>query len=764
MHPLAILGTALLASATSAALANPRPLAVLDEGAISITRDADVTSVIELAGGRVVASGQFDRVGGAPQRELVLLAADGTRIPDFAPRCAASASPGAPPRSCAGLLVALPDGGFLVAGTFGAVDGVTARGIARFDANGGRVAFDPLSNTPGSINAIALVGERVYVALGTSTGTSVRRFALDAGATVDLGYLWSGIATAIAGDAAGRPYVLIRDGNAGDVVRLRRDAGAIDLGWFDGVAEPIGALAADAVTDRLFVISGSESSPAALRRLDPNRLIGLEADWAPQSDGGAAGTTAVPQRIVAAGAGALLVEERVQDGFDVTPGRYRSLAAATGSEFGQLSSAAGLRAFAARPGGGWVGGGSDVGRRSAALMPDPLFAPRVRRAGAVNDVSRATNGRLAIVGEFQTVDGIAKPGVARLGSDFAVDGGWPQASVPRSWCFSYRCTRGRVAIHPSGAVVAIDRLVANPIIFPPSPDPRLYAISADGTLVRSRSVDDSEVRIGPDGLVYLSRPWRSCVTASQWAQIARAPIESFLPPSILGGCVADPSWEVPPALRIAGPLIDDHDEFVYYVTRTPSTSNALFWSLQRISRAANALPDPTFVVPFTTTLDGWFDQGIAGDANFIYLGSQITEVGGVAWSGPVRVSRTTALVDATWQPGAGQVIHSMSASTDAVYLIRSAGAFVPLTGFPLEVARISTSGTAGTVTDVLPTDGFFDQFSGSGRAARVVALPDGRAIVVGHFTAIDGVARDGFAVVGSAERVFASSFEAASPP
>ena len=103
----------------------------------------------------VLVGGSFSQFDGQPTDALAHLAANGslnsTFMPDFASTGVIMDS------------VALPDGKFVVVGTFTQVDGVTRNRIARLNADGTLdTTFDPGSGANGPINAIALTPNDRY--------------------------------------------------------------------------------------------------------------------------------------------------------------------------------------------------------------------------------------------------------------------------------------------------------------------------------------------------------------------------------------------------------------------------------------------------------------------------------------------------------------------------------------------------------------------------------------------------------------------------
>lgn len=745
---------AILLVATLPATADHRPFGVLPEGALEITIDPTFDAGIELTGGRVVVSGDFDRVSRRPPgTDVVLLDVDGSRVPGFSPRCAVDAAPGASSRPCRGPLLALPDGGFLMAGDFGAVDGVAARGVARFDANGQRVAgYDPLANTPGRVTSLALIGDQVYAALSHGTSASLRRFGLAIGAEVDPGFQFPQSATRIVADDAGRPFVL----SGGAVHRLDPATGAIDGAWTSGLAGSAAGLDHDPMSNRLFTIEWTQGM-GVLRRLDPSSPVGFEPDWiAQEADPSVVWASA--QVLGGAGAGRVVVTESIQIASTGFRTRQRVLASADGSVVRAIDGTP-FELLSRRSSAGWLTGRPDVRLTDADVWPAPGFEPRIRRAAGVNDVARAPDGRLAIVGTMTRVEELARSGVARLRADLTLDRRWPAIGiVPASPCGnSTACVRARVGIGLDGAVVAIDHLIGSPVIFPPGPQPRAVVIDASGQNVRYRSSNRGEITAAPDGTFYLAPPEPTCPSPAGSGRLGRATLANLL----AVGCTADPSWGDASASALARPVLSADGGFVYFAVIDQFNSSFVDWRVQRIATHPGAIVDPDFEIRVRTSVETWFRLALAVDGDDLYVADRIVAVNGQPWTGPARFDRHTGQPDPNWQPGVDRRVVRIAAGGGYVYLMRSTVASAPnQPALPIEIVRQPRAASPAS-EEVLATNGVFEDRSVSNtRTGQLIALDDGRAIVAGHFSEIGGVPRDGFAIVGSVEGMLADGFEA----
>jgi hypothetical protein len=735
------------------AFADARPFGVLPEGALEITSQPSYDSGVELSSGRVVISGDFNRFSRLSQRaDLLMLEPDGTRVAGFGPRCTASANPSAAARSCRGRLLTLPDGGFLLFGDFGAVDGIAARGVARFDGNGQRVAgYDPLRDTPGSVGAVALIGPWVHVSISGGAGGAVRRFSLAVDAVPDPSFQYPESATAIVGDNQGRPYLL---SNA--VVRLVPSTGALDPTWSSGLSTTVVALLHDSATNSLFVLQISETGgPRVVRRLRPEASIGVDPAWSVQPPGDLPDQRSWPRSIDGANGGRLLLTEDVQSelGFRA---RQRIIGASVGATQVVFDAERVQAVLAPRSTGGWLVGSPDVRLTDAVLLPQPGFLPRIRRSAGVNDVARAPDGRTAIVGSMSEVAGMPRIELARLQPDLSLDRGWPVVQLRSSAICggSYRCVRARVGMHPSGAVIAIDQVVGSPIIFPPGPQPLISVVDGAGVALRYQRSNAGHVVSGSDGLLYFSPVPPSCA-AQPNTLLGRVTLETLL----AANCTADPSWGASDASSLTAPVIAEQNDFVYFAALEQFSTTAVSWRVRRIGTQAGAVVDPDFDIRVRTNPEGRLTLALDGDD--LYVADRITTINGSPWAGPARFDRHNGQLDTSWQPGVDRRVLRMAAGGGFVFLMRSATpSSVNIVAYPIEIVRLSRGASAGS-EQILTTDGTFGQrFQGDEPATgRILAIGDGRAIVAGHFSEIDGMPRDGFAIVGSVETILADDFE-----
>ena len=136
--------------------------------------DGDVTAIVPMPDGKIVIAGHFKTVIGAPWDPIARLNPDGTRDNTFYPNLQMD---GGIER-----LVALPDGKFLIQGSFNSVGAAVRPGLARLNPDGSMdLTFVPGSNVPGPIFSMAaqgdgkiLLGGRIDPPTGLRQGSLVR--------------------------------------------------------------------------------------------------------------------------------------------------------------------------------------------------------------------------------------------------------------------------------------------------------------------------------------------------------------------------------------------------------------------------------------------------------------------------------------------------------------------------------------------------------------------------------------------------------------
>ncbi len=744
-----VLAAVLLATAMPAT-ADHRPFGVLPEGNIRILSPAEYDTVVPIAGGRLVVEGNFGRVDGQSVAGPVILDRDGRLVRAIPVRCAGAAIvPGH--RTCRLSVVALPDGGFAVGGAFDQIDGEAIAGIARFRADGALdTGFRPIASvTPGQ--AVPLVG----VALGhlyfRTLGT-FRRIPLAPPHVIDPTYTIQHADPVHALSPDGRLFVVGRFvGMYMGISRWNPDGS--HAGAIFGVPEP-SALWFDPGTDRLFALTrDSNGNVAAFTRVDPT--TGPEPDWQLERVPGARGTTAISPRALDAGR---IIGEQI-----VGSSRWLSVNAASN---GKLIAAVPLpvtrdAAYFGDGAGGWIsapplqlrfsvtGGPQHVNaliRLNAALTIDPSLITDIHAIGAAFASAPATGGGFFIGGEFGTVGGLPRYRLARLDASWQVDPAWQiaDAGLPHF-------PIARLGHSSDGILVAgeFHRMIQTVGVPPPG-------------LILAGGLGEPAQRRWPN-----SSPFVGIVVGEHvyGSQLCPWPPEQQQPPPLI--------WRVPLAPRVSAPpasflcafdftwqadgnsawMVASPDGWIYY--RQPGPNGG---AIRRIRPTAGAVPDPSVVMnlpppppPIPPDLQV---LGLAATAAHVYV-SMLTQSNG---SGELLRFRTSdGQLDSTWPTVTRlDVTGALAADAEWVYywdrLPEGPPPVRPWALYRRAASDGSLSGPLRALESSLPT--------GSGHPQPgLTAIGDGRAIATWRFVALDGIPRDGFAIVGSVEAMLADGFE-----
>ena len=752
-RPVAMLvALAALCGVTHAALADHRPFGVLPEGNIRLDSPAAYDAVVTLSDGRLLVEGEFARVDGERVSGPVLLDANGRLLRALAPRCVGqSVVPGRKP--CRLSLLALPDGGFVVAGGFEAIDGEVIAGIARYRADGTLdTDFRPIASvTPEQ--AVQLVG----VALGhlyfRSSGT-FRRVPLAPPHIVDPTYTIEHVDPV---------HVLAPDGRLFLVGRfagmymgiLRRNPDGSFAGTISGVPEPT-ALWFDPGTARLFALSRAAGGAGTdLFRIDPG--TGVESDWRLErvpSDRQV--TLTISPRALDAG--------RIIGEQSVGTSRWLTVNAASN---GNLIAAVPLpvardAAYFGDGAGGWIAvpprlerigmiaeprPANPLVRLNAALSIDPSLATDIHAIGAAFTSAPATGGGFFIGGEFGAVEGIRRQRLARLDAAWRIDPGWQVADAARP-----RFPIWNVGHTSNGILVAgeYNRLIQTVGV----PVPELILAAGSGEPAHRRSVRSSPfsgIVVGEHVYGWQLCPWPP--EQQQPPAIWRVPAAPLMraPPPFFGQCAFDVTWQ----LNEFGHLFAvSPDGWVYFYVQ----DNTGGGTIRRIRPLSGAVPDPAMVInlpPPVVSPNFMQIWRLTATTAHVYV-SRLTQPSGAGEL--LRFRTSDGQPDPTW-PAVTRldVTGALAADAEWVYYWDRLPEGPPWRGPWALYRRSASDGTATgplrALESSLPTD--------SGHPdPTLTVIGDGRAIATWRFVELDGIPRDGFAIVGSVEAIMVDGFEA----
>lgn len=179
--------------------------------------------------------------------------------------------------------------------------------------------------------------------------------------------------------------------------------------------------------------------------------------------------------------------------------------------------------------------------------------------------------------------------------------------------------------------------------------------------------------------------------------------------------------------------------------------------IRRIRTDAQAQPDPNFLIALPPPPAQWSFHvaGLAATRQHVYVSLiENTSAGGRV----LRYLASNGQIDPTW-PTVTRVNATarIAADEEWIYLWDQAPANPTWRG-PWELTRRSAidgraTGTLRAVEGTLQRDAGHPD-------PEITAIGDGRAIASWRFIQLDGVPRDGFAIVGSVETILADGFEA----
>jgi hypothetical protein len=719
-----------------AAASQHLPLAVLPIDP-DITLPATVNQAVELASGRVAILGDFERIDRLAWNGLAMLEANGERIRAFSPTCGPSEPVTGRPAGCTGGLLALPDGGYVFAGNFSTFSGQPALRIARFDAQGNFIpSFDPFAGLTGFLSVFPLYVDGHWLVLLVN-GEFTRRVDLRTG-QLDPAVL----PRATIKTRSGFLFYVSADFSRTYIRRLLPD-GSTDPDWTSGIPFMSGPVRYDPVSDRLFVVETGQWSgqrPSILRRINPSSSPAVELNWqlgVPESD--VADTDLGEQALLAVDDGRLLA--RTSQGTIV----------AASTLTGQLQAARrGIPAVLGFPArnGGWLvsdngstaANGSALVRLDASLRPVPSFRSEIRRSGRVDAFAIAPDGRMVIGGSFDRVDGIRRNAVARLMPDFSLDPTWPSGAGLE---FRPLWMPIDAQIAPNGATL-IDESWAEIVGVPP-PGAFTSLISPDGTQVGRIARGHRPIinRITNDGFVVsaagfcgtslsriplhvfqagFSQLWRHCATAAPWG-----------PPG------PTPRWN-----QMA--LAMDSQQTVYALIENQSEPMVQVPRLIRILDGAT-VPDPAWGPAVRVSQFG--QRVIEPFGDHVYIAIPAGDIDGIPVGPLVRINAADGRIDNSWRPNFdGVTVVTAVSFTDMQLTLSTRRTQGPqaegIASIERRLLREPGMRSRGLNVYRTPVGGHPTR-----SWPRVATLDADRSVVYGFLEGIDGLQRNGMAVIGS---------------
>src|SRR5262249_42961122 len=157
---------------------------------------------------------------------------------------------------------------------------------------------------------------------------------------------------------------------------------------------------------------------------------------------------------------------------------------------------------------------------------DPAFAPRIFKAGTLSGILAHSDGKMLSAGDFKTINGVSRSGIARLNADGSLDTSFDASNVTRDFIIGTSSPftgtiAHTIAQQPDGRILvtagsfdsgspaiirlnsdgSLDQSFRSPALFPGfkfllQPDGKILATSGGGGLIRLNS-DGS-----PDSFAY----------------------------------------------------------------------------------------------------------------------------------------------------------------------------------------------------------------------------------------------------------------------
>ncbi len=353
--------------------------------------------------------------------------------------------------------------------------------------------------------------------------------------------------------------------------------------------------------------------------------------------------------------------------------------------------------------------------RIARLHPDgsldTSFAPGGGADNVINDIVRLPDGKLLIAGDFLRYAGVIRLRVARLHADGQFDTTFDPGLGADQVVSS-------LALQPDGRIL----LGGSFNNFALTPSRRVARLFPDGALdtsfnsALSATTWISSITLQQDGRILLACRLQS--TAALARLFPDGSIDTSLSATAMGGNYLTSVFECSDGkLLVTGDFSSSGAFGKSGVARLNSDGRA--------DLSFNALAGPS------STVNRIIPQP---DGKAVVVGS-FTAYAGSARKTIARIDAHGGL-DPTFDPGAGPAGSVVDAAVQPDGKIVVAGSFTSFDGAPIRnVARLHPGGSV---------DSSFDPGAGPNALVRAVALqPDGKLLIAGSFTAVDGFATPG---------------------
>ncbi|MBN1657755.1 MAG: Ig-like domain repeat protein [Anaerolineae bacterium] len=635
--------------------------------------DNEVLATIIQPDGKVLVGGNFTTAVGVPRLRIARLHADGSLDPTF--------DPGAGADDRVRALAVQPDGKVIVGGSFATLDGTPRARIARLDADGSLdTSFDP--GADGAVRAVAVQPDGKILLAGefeTVDGTPrshIARLHTDGSldTSFDPGTGPSGLVHDVALQPDGKVIIGGSFAEVGGVQRQRvarlHADGSLDTSFDPGTGADNWVTSVALQPDGKVLIAGNFTTVGGQPRV---RIARLDADGSldPTFDPGS-------------GANAIVNTVEVQpDGRVIVGGAFATMDSLARARIARLDTDGSLD-LSFDP-----GGGADATVWSVALQVD---------------------GKMLIAGNFATIDGTGRSGIARLNTDGSHDVGFDPGTGASNQVQA-------VVVQPDGKVLiggyftSVDGTTRN----------RIARLNANGSLDLSFNPDANsvvqDIVVQPDGKIVIVGGFTT-VGGTPISHIARLDAAGNLDPSFNPGTGPDDQ-----ILAVA--IHGDKVIIGGYFTTVDGTAR------NRIARLdADGSLDASFNPG--AGADSWvLSVAVQGDGKVI-IGGNFTTVGVETRT---RIARLNAdgTVDPSFDPGDGAnaVVRAVAVQPDGEVIV--AGSFTTVAGQArARIARLNADGSLDTG---------FDPGAGADNWIDALALQaDGKVLAGGSFTTVDNVA------------------------
>jgi uncharacterized delta-60 repeat protein len=336
-----------------------------------------------------------------------------------------------------------------------------------------------------------------------------------------------------------------------------------------------------------------------------------------------------------------------------------------------------------------------VGRLNSDGSIDGSFIPaKAGGGGIVRDIVRQPDGKFIIAGLFTVVNGVPKTDIARLNADGSVD------TMFHSTVFNANSPLAKVALQADGKI-----LVAGGFI------PGIVRLNSDGTRDTSFSVSLNslgyDIDVLADGKILLNGYYRFLANGSP-----------------------DPTWTPPSSNGVGLSAVIQPDGKVLIAGTFTQLGTSIRGRIARLN--ADGSLDATFNPP--AGANGTVNEIDLQPDGKVVLAGAFTSLNGDTTKHYLARLNSDGTLDAAFSPDANLALNNVKIQPDGKILI--GGTFYLVNGVARSrYARLNSDGTID--------GGFVSNAGANGTVWRINLQPDGKILIVGDFTRINGVSRVG---------------------